>query len=170
MIKSGIEVEQITSKFALLRLFIQQSAKIGRLNIHKDCEGLIMRMLNLAYGYKLVNLNEDKNSFPAVDLGELGKIAFQVTSEKTSDKVNQTLNQVLNHSLFSLYPSINIFIVGTKQTSYSINTNTLPSFEFSYKKNILDFDDLLKKIAHSEPEAISSILLLLEQELPNIFE
>lgn len=166
MINSAKELEVIGEHIAVLRMVIAQCGKQGKFNINKSCEGMVMRMLNLAYGYRLKNLGEESVTFPGIDLGDRGNIAFQVTSEKTSEKIDETLAMVLKHEHHILFPTIKIFILSNKQGSYTITTNTSPHFIFSKTDDILDFDDLLNKIEHCEPKVISAIHSLVQTELP----
>ncbi|MDB0507339.1 SMEK domain-containing protein [Ralstonia solanacearum] len=42
-------------------------------------------ILNIVYGYKLINLNEERSNNPGLDLGdEVAKVAFRVSLKKSS--------------------------------------------------------------------------------------
>jgi hypothetical protein len=167
MITSGHLFDKINEKIAILRTEITQSGKRGVLNIHKQCENLVKHLLNHTYGYELINLNVPITNFPGLDLGDenIG-IAYQVSSDKTSGKVDDTLEKVLRFKHYIKFPQIKIFILGSKQTSYALNIVTTPHFKFSTKKDIVDFDDLLKDIQDLDAPKLKTIFDLLEVELP----
>jgi len=80
---------------------IRLEKAVKYLDINKVSEGFAMKLLNLIYDYNLVDLNDIKEDFPGLDLGELdgSKIAFQVTSRTDTAKVISSLKTVIaeNH-------------------------------------------------------------------------
>ena len=58
-------------------------------------ETTLAGLLNLVYGWDLVNANAISQNFPGVDLIDKGRnIAVQVTSTRSVDKVRHTLTEV----------------------------------------------------------------------------
>lgn len=167
MITSGKIIEKINEKIAILKNEINQAGKLSILNIHKYCENLVKNLLNLTYGYNLVNLNEPMANFPGIDIGDDGKgIAYQVSSEKTSAKVDEMLDKVIRFKHYLKFPSINIFMLSPKQGSYTTNTNINGLFAFDPSKNVVDFDAWLKDMQHLPLDKLQKIIDFLEAELP----
>jgi hypothetical protein len=167
MITSGNLLEKISEKIAILKQEINQSGILGITNIHKHCENLVKHLLNGTYGYNLINLNAGVSNFPGLDLGDekIG-IAYQVTSDKTSNKVDETLDKVLRHKHYLKFKEIKIFLLSSKQSTYSLNVQTDGYFSFDWKKDVIDFDDLLKDIQDLNANKLEDIFKLLEVELP----
>jgi hypothetical protein len=127
MITSGQYIERINEKIAVLSHEISRSGKLGLLNIHKQCENLIKRVLNTAFDYHLEDLNDGKNNFPGLDIGDKAiGLAFQVSSDKTSAKVNDMLGQVIKREYYKIFKDIKLFVLGDKQSSYTVSIATLP--------------------------------------------
>lgn len=165
MIESGKCLEEISRKFAILKTAIEQSGSLGLTNIHKHCENFVKNLLNITYGYKLLNLNADITTYPALDLGDEDRgIAYQVTSERNSNKVEDTLTKANRHKHYLKFPSIRLFILGKKQQTYTISKDF--DFDFDWKKDIEDFDSLLKEIQHRSLETLRRLNDYLEEELP----
>jgi len=157
----------ISQNIAILRTEISQSGKLGLTDIHKQCENFIKHLLNRIYGYQLVNLNGSIANFPGLDIGdEQQGIAYQVSSERTSAKVDDMLDKVLRYRHYEKFPSIKLFLLSEKQTTYSINTQTAPFFNFNWKTDIVDFGDMLKVIQDLDLHQKTDILQFLQDELP----
>lgn len=165
MLESGKYFELINEKIAILKIELAQCGTSGLTNLNKHCENFVMRLLNIVYDYKLKNLNEKVATFPGLDLGSstIG-IGYQVTSEKTSQKVDDTLDKVTRFGHYNTFSDIRIFMMLGKQSSYSIKVPTL--FEFDWKKNLWDFDDVLRDIQHLPLTKLKEVFEFMESELP----
>src|ERR1700761_4367064 len=93
MLTKGHYIGKIVDDLASLKYQIATRNKLGQFDLSKFCEDFFREVLNITYGYKLSNLNKTKSNFPGLDLGDdtVGKIAFQITSQKSSEKMNATL-------------------------------------------------------------------------------
>src|SRR5687767_14269712 len=140
-------LEKINEKFAILKYEMEGAAAHGLYNINKHAEEFMKTLLNLTFDLQLENLNDSKTNYPGLDLGDKSKsIAFQITSTKTSEKVNDTLTTCIKFKTYEIFNSINIFILGSKQLTYTLTVNTSPYFTFDSNKNIYDLDILQKSI------------------------
>jgi len=166
MIKTGKYFEEIVEMLTNFRSEIQAFGALGLLNINKHSEHFIQRILNLTYGYELDNLNKETSNFPGLDLGDTGEgIAFQISSTRKSEKIDHTLSQCLKYKHYEKFASINVFLLTSKQSSYSINTVTEPFFSFSPEKNIWDFNDLFKDIEKLPPSVMEILHNFIRTEL-----
>lgn len=165
MLESGKYYELINEKIATLKIELGQCGPSGLTNLHKHCENFVMRLLNIVYDYDLENLNKKVSTFPGLDLGSVTKgIGYQVTSEKTSPKVDDTIDKVTRYGHYHTFSDIRIFMMLGKQSSYSIQVPTL--FAFDWKKNLWDFDDVLRDIQHLPVNKLKEVFEFMESELP----
>lgn len=153
----------------MLKVAIDQATANGLTDLNKHCEYFVMHLLNLTFGYNLTNLNEEADNFPGLDLGDRKQqIAFQVTSTIRSDKVNETLSKCVDHGLYKVFKSINLFILGEKQGSYTISPKSDPYFSFDPGVNIIGFKELLRVVKKLKIEKLKSLQQFIESELPNV--
>ena len=166
MITTGINIQKIAEKLAVLQNEISLSGKISYLDIHKQAENLFRDVLSIATGVRLENLNEHNSQFEGLDIGsKTAGIAYQVTSTNTSDKINDTLAKVLTYGHDKVFPRVVIFLLSNKKSAYTIKPLADTSFVFDEKSDIMDFRDLLKKIENLPGATIELILQHLEKEL-----
>ena len=146
-------LDNILKNLLILKEEINARNKLGYTDLNKSVENFFCKVLNIIYGYDLKNLNEKQENYPGIDLGDLkNSIAYQITSEKTSKKINQTLQEYIDNKYYEDYSQLKIFIVGSKQNSYSINIDTALYFKFDIKSHIIDLNDLFKIINNLEPK------------------
>jgi len=166
MIQTGTYFEKIVEMLNAFRTEVHTCSTLGLLNINKHSENFIKTILNLTYGYELENLNIGKSNFPGIDIGDSGEgIAFQVTSTKKSEKIDDTLITCLKYKHYETFKTINIFILTSKQSSYTLKTITEPHFAFSPEINIFDFSDLLRDIENIGTRQIKAIYEFVDSEL-----
>lgn len=83
-------VEMLTQWLTAVKL----RNSVNDTGINRTSENLVLRLLNAAYDYDLVNLNWEDSQYPAVDLGDRERgISFQVTSTKTLNKIKESLKK-----------------------------------------------------------------------------
>jgi hypothetical protein len=123
--------------------------------------------LNIIYDYHLINLNDKKENFPGIDLGDKkNSVSYQVTAEKTSKKVNHTLQEFIDNQNYIVYSRLKILILGKKQTSYTIEVDTSKFFVFDIENDIIDMDYILKEIKNLDLKKKSELNKLIQDELP----
>lgn len=150
------------------------------INIH--AENLLVKVLNIVYDLKLINLNQSKSgNYAAIDLLDddpAKKIAFQITSTNTIEKVKDCIQKFFRNGIYKKVNSLNIYILTNKQNSYSkdsiqkkineeidilikqksIEKSAEIDFQFDPNVNILDKTDLYKKL--NEDNDLDIIILL----------
>lgn len=170
MIASGQYLERINEKISILRHEIGQSALLGLQNIHKHCENLVRDLINLAWNYELINLNEKTQNFPGLDLGDSHrKVAFQVTGTDKKEKIEDTLEKCLTYEHYKTFSTICIFIITAKKEHYTFKTKTTPHFDFT-NHHVFDWQDILRKISNVSFDPKKAIAELLDKELPAVVE
>ncbi|MDQ1351958.1 MAG: hypothetical protein QG657_2264 [Acidobacteriota bacterium] len=155
-------IKQISDALALLRLQVENRNSQQLYDIDSFTEDVFKGLLNRVYGYDLENLNIQKKSMPAIDLGDKNSsVAVQVTSENSSTKIIETIDKFTDIKLYDEYKRLLILIVNKKK-------NYRGEFEnrsLYFKTEILDIDDLLTHIRGLETPLLEKIANFLENEL-----
>lgn len=126
-------------------------------------------LLNLTFGYNLVNLNDKSPNFPGIDLGDEARgIGFQITSTKTGQKIKDTLDICIKSECCHAFPQLKFFILTEKQSTYSIDYQN-SVFCFAPQNDIIDFDDLFVYIlSNLDNVRRRKICEYIQQEVPNV--
>lgn len=151
------ELTQLTEKAK-----IRAALNLNDLSIY--VESFIKELLNRIFIYNLINLNDENQNCPGIDLGdELNKIAFQITIQNTSQKVNSMISKVEENidSYSTKYDKYIMFILGKKQNTYTINPNSI-NFDTS---NIIDLNDISKKIMDLSIEKLFDLKKFIEENV-----
>src|SRR5260370_12442142 len=113
---------------------------------HTAAQHFFCRLLNAAYDLDLVELDNLKENFPAIDLGDSKKrIASQVTTKKVSEKITKTLEKFVQHHLDEQFDTLKILIIGDRQRTYDA-VEVPAKLKFSTADDIIDLAGLLKHI------------------------
>lgn len=168
MISRGIIIGKIVDDLASLKSQIETRNILGQFDLTKFCEDFIREVLNITYNLNLQNLNASRSNVPGIDLGDTSsRIAYQVTSQKTSQKITSTLTAITT-SQKKEYDIINVFIIGKKQTSYSIDSKLLKKFSFDIDDNILDIDNVLRDIVILDIQKLEILFSLFKREFRQV--
>jgi hypothetical protein len=147
---------------------IQGSTAMGRTDLNKTAETVLIPLLNEIYGWKLENINysEENNNYPGIDLAdEETGVCIQVTATPTLDKIKHTLGQFVKHNQYEKYSRLIIFILVKKQKSYSneaIQKIIQNKFEFDPRKAIWDYRAILGDIANFQIDRTLKVQKILE--------
>ncbi|WP_375492988.1 SMEK domain-containing protein [uncultured Nostoc sp.] len=139
--------KKISDGLAILEFSLENRGLIGLFDQNIVAQSFFAKLLNIIYGYDLINLDTvDKNS-PGIDLGDnYRRIAFQVTSTKTSAKVQETLRKFFEKERYKQYDNLKILILGKKQKTYKQSFDTREIFTFEAETDIIDLKDLVKQL------------------------
>ncbi len=171
MIQTGNYFEAITEMLNIFRSEVKVFSERGLMNINKHSENFMKRVLNITYDYELENLNKGKINYPGIDLGDtVESVAYQITSTRKSDKIDNTLSKCLKYKHYETFKIIKVFILTSKQTSYTLTVNAEPHFTFTPEKNIFDFDDLLNDIEDLNPTRTKGLYDYIKSELQPTIE
>ena len=121
LVNSQNRIIELMSRFVVQ---IEGGASMGKTDLNKAAETILIPLLNEVYGWNLENINysEDNNNYPGIDLAdERAGICIQITATSTLDKVKHTLEQFAKHDQHKKYAQIIILILKKKQNSY-LNT------------------------------------------------
>lgn len=168
MITRGYFIGQIIDELTAVSHQVKSRAGLQLFDLNRYLEDFFKDILNIAYGYKLKNLNEDRSNNPGLDLGdEAAKVAFQVTSTKTSDKINETLRKAVGQ--VSKFPTIYVLILQDKQGSYSgLDAGLAKPFAFNADEHILDIGDVLRAVLSLPIDRLQDLFDLVNKEVARV--
>ena len=129
MIKKKDIYDKIVHALSIFIDEIETKAKNNLLDDNVFSEDFIKDLLNVCMGWNLVNLNEDVNGFPGIDLGDKKRhIGVQITSTKTSKKIIDSLDTIVDNKvdnefneiyflifIFKAYSSLKVFMEKTER-------------------------------------------------------
>lgn len=168
MITRGHIIGKVVDDLANLKYQIETRNRLGQFDLTKFCEDFARELLNITYASNLQNLNKTRSNNPGLDLGdERNKIAYQITSQKTSAKINETLGAITDDQK-DLYDKIKVFILGEKQTSYTLDEALVATYSFVKEVDIIDIDDLLRDIVLLDIEILETIYSLFQREFRQV--
>jgi tetratricopeptide (TPR) repeat protein len=151
-------ISELEAYFGVLDYIVAKSGRRGRYDAHVHSEDFVASILNALYGWKLKNVNSEVSNIAGIDLLDSEcRIGVQVSSDKTSCKINSTIKKLLKSSLRSSIDKLIIFLLQSKQKSYTINADC-PGISFS-EENIWDYDTVLNLASNSStgPELLESV-------------
>lgn len=168
MITRGYFIGQIIDELTSVSHQVKSRAGLQLFDLNRYLEDFFKDILNIVYGYKLKNLNEDRSNNPGLDLGDEGaKIAFQVTSTKTSEKINETLKKAAGQ--VSKFPTIYVLILQDKQGSYkALDADLAKPFAFNADDHILDIGDVLKTVLSLPIDRLQDLFDLVNKEVARV--
>ena len=168
MITRGIIIGKIVDDFSSLKYQIETRNRLGQFDLTKFCEDFIREVLNICFDLNLKNLYQTRSNFPGLDLGDKkNKKAYQITSQKTSAKINETLVKIIDNDEKN-YDHFYVFIVGEKQTSYTIDADNAKKINFTHEGNIFDIDDILQSIVVLDIQKLESLYTLFVREFRQV--
>lgn len=133
------------------------------INVHS--ENFYRDLLNLAFGYNLVNINIIDPNAAAIDLGNEGdKFAIQVTSTSALAKTKHTVSKFIDKRLYKKYDRLVVLNIASK-TTHTISTVGDDSYSLNTKDDIWDIGDLALMINDLELPKIQEISNFLNQQL-----
>jgi hypothetical protein len=146
----------------------QAAAALGQSDISDASDMLLVELLAETFQLPhLRNLNADKPNFPALDLGDdVAGRAFQVTVDRTIGKVCSTLSKSIEWGLHNTYPKIQMFVTSGRQQSYNqstIDEVARGALQFDTRKDILDYNSLLRVYKTFSVDRLEEILVILRK-------
>lgn len=158
----------ILTGLSILRYILKSSGATGTTDAYKYSERFFETILNYAFNLKLKNMNEMAHNYPAIDLGDkINRVCFQVTGENSSGKIQDTIDKFFKNNLDSEYDCLKFLILTTKKT-YSKKFTFERALDFEIKRDVLDVDDVLKKIEIGSADSIGVICDFVERELESV--
>ena len=157
MIIEEMEIKKIASNLSILKSYININTKLNLNDICIISEDFFCGLLNIIYGYKLINANVLEKNFKSIDLlDEDNKLVYQVTANDTPDKIRKTITSFI--SKFDSSYKLKFIILADKKV-FRANFDIPNGYEFDKKNDIYfieDFVDIIK-INNKISEVVSFI-------------
>ena len=142
---------------------LSNSMNFTDINVHS--ENFYKELLNLAFGYKLVNINILEANSAAIDLGDFeNKFAIQVTSTSKLDKTKKTVDKFIEKKLFEKYERLVILNI-TEKTAHKAPTIGDENYTLDTKNDIWDIYTLATKFNDLSLKKLEEIHNFLNEEL-----
>ncbi|KTC12186.1 hypothetical protein AO390_17890 [Pseudomonas marginalis ICMP 11289] len=158
--------KKVISALAWLKSQVELHNSLSLTDINHGAEDFYCGLLNLVYGYNLKNINITDQNAAAIDLGdEQKKIAIQVTSTPALAKTKYTIEKFIEKELYKKFDRLLILNI-VKKSNHEAPTIGGPEYNLDTKKDILDVDDLVKRITNDpDLEKLKAIVDFLDAEL-----
>ncbi|XCN72225.1 MAG: SMEK domain-containing protein [Candidatus Electrothrix aestuarii] len=143
---------------------------MGLFDINTVAEDVLVPIFAIAFNCPdLCNQNRIQMNFPAVDLGcRTSRLSIQITSDSSSSKMQETLEKFDSHGLGSDFDNLYVYVITERQKSYTSQklTETMNSLSIKFNpvSDILDYQDLAKRLGELTNEQIENINDHLEAE------
>ncbi|HHB94579.1 MAG TPA: ATP-binding protein, partial [Campylobacterales bacterium] len=148
-----IKSDYIRDKLSYIESKIKNDTKQELYNINKTAEDIFMHILNDVYGWQLVNANNIKTNFPAIDLIDTtNKIVIQVTSDTSSDKVKkdtiEKFKKLIKEDEYKAYHDYQIKMFYIKQKpNFKLKTLEILKKAQVEKSDLLGIEDINKQVS-----------------------
>ena len=134
---------------------------------HVVAETTLAGLLNLVYGWELVNANAIRQNCPGVDLiDEDRKIAVQVTSTRTVEKVRHTLEEVGKSGV--IYKKLIILTITNAAPTDGMKNCTVPTY--SGPMEVWNISDVFRVAKELDAIRLGELTKYMEAELGPIRE
>ncbi|MCM1119018.1 MAG: SMEK domain-containing protein [bacterium] len=158
-------IKNITLRLSQLKSYIEMCDINGLTDINLLMEDFVCGLLNLMYGYQLVNKNHEVQNTPAYDLVDKDKrIYIQVTADHEREKIQRTIDKFIENELYSQSGRLVILLLSDK-TKHRNPFDTKGIFQFDVKRDIWCFKDLARDIAKLDTEQLKRINEYVESEV-----
>lgn len=139
--------------------------KLNLTDINVHSENFYRDLLNLAFGYHLVNINITDPNAAAIDLGdECNRFAIQVTSTSAIAKTRHTVSKFIEKELYKKYDRLVILNIA-KKTTHSVANVGNGAYSLNTKNDIWDIGDLAVMVNDLELPKIQEISNFLNEQL-----
>jgi len=178
--KLEISLKRINELMSRFVAQIKGEASMGRTDLNKAAETILIPLLNEVYGWSLKNINysEDNDNYPGIDLEDkVTKVAIQVTATNTTEKIKHTVSQFIKYEQYLEYDRLIIFFLKEKSLSYpdkTIQKIIQDKFSFDTRKDIWDYRNILKEVRGFQVDKALRVQKILEanfgddQKIPSL--
>lgn len=164
--KTQFYFNYIEERLTWLSVRITSRGSLNMYDINIHCEDFYMRLLNLLYGWNLVNANTIQRNSPAIDLiYTSGNIIVQVSSTNTSTKLQSSLDKLDVQYTGYNYKFVSIAKPADKLKEHKFITPSNLNIQFDASTDIYDIDTLLNKIKSLSAAEMEKVYMFIKQEL-----
>jgi hypothetical protein len=157
--------KSIIKSLTWLSTQVSVNNKLNLTDINVHSENFYRDLLNLAFGYNLVNINIINPNAAAIDLGDVDKkFAIQVTSTSALSKTRLTVAKFIEKGLHKQYDHLVILNITTKTAHAAANVGD-DTYSLNTKDDIWDIGNLAVMINNLKLSKIQEINNFLNQQL-----
>lgn len=154
----------IEEKLNFLAYRIKERAKLNLLDINIQTEIFCVDLLNLVYGWNLVDINCEKSNAQAIDLiDKTNKIIIQISSIDQKRKIEMSLQASIMLS-FQQYTFKYLCLASNADKLRKMKYSNPYNIRFNPKEDILDISKIINEILYLSIEQQEKIKLLIENE------
>jgi hypothetical protein len=162
-------IEQNTAIFnkllmlmSIWRVYTEHCATLSLNDINNLNEDITCKLLNVANGWNLKNLNEEKKNYPAIDLGDKTKqIGVSVTATRSADYVHSKIETNITNEVYKTFP-IHYFYITTSPVNYSATFDTKGLYAFDKTTHVMDSFTLTEKLKGLPEQKQQEAIAILE--------
>lgn len=159
-------IRQITDALAILSRKVEIKASLNLTDINVCAEDFYKDLLNLAFGYKLKNINESEPNAAAIDLYDSeNRIAIQVTSTSAIVKTRKTVKKFIEKEHYRNYDRLIILNLVKVTQHKESHIGEADKFQIDTKQDIWDYSYFARKIRHQDSATLKNIVDFLHKEL-----
>jgi len=152
-----IKSDYIRDRLSFIESKVKNDTKQKLYDINKTAEDIFMHLLNDVYGWQLVNANDIKPNFPAIDLIDTtNEIVIQVTSSMDDSKVVSTIEKFAKFAddtykdgAYKQYADydLKMFYIKEKPNKFSKATQTKIDNQGMSNDDFLGIEDINTKVS-----------------------
>jgi hypothetical protein len=138
--------QEIIKYLTWLSMRVDQNNNLNLTDINNAAEYFYCELLNLAFGYELININIMEQNAAAIDLGDAKRrLAIQVTSTGSLTKTKHTVDKFIEKKLYEKYDKLIILNI-SKKTVHNDPLIGDDNYKLNTKDDIWDVSDLIKRL------------------------
>lgn len=161
--------DYIEEKLTILSMRVKNRGKLNILDLHMHSENFYRDLLNILYGWSLVNENKVEQNVEAIDLiDETNKLIVQVSATATKTKIENSLNKKkIEGYSGNNYRFKFISIAENADKLRDKNYNNSYGILFDPQNDIIDIVSIEKEILNLESQKLNSVYDFIKNELGN---
>jgi hypothetical protein len=160
--------QNVVMKLSVVRYMVKALSNRGLTDLNRESESFMRDVLNIVYGYELINLNDEALNMAAIDLADKSaKLAFQVTSSSDSGKIKSTIEKFVKHKHHETYDTLMFMMLAGKK-AYTTDFDTGGTFKFDHKKHVIDMDDVTEAAQKLSLEQLEKLSRYVDRQLPSV--
>lgn len=141
---------------------VKMRNKLNLTDINIHVENYFKRIIETVYQSSFKNVNRSASNTKGIDLIlEGGSLGWQITSQRSSRKIRRTIEKSLDNDNVD---ELKILIVGDRQDSYASDVQQEERLDFDVTEDLLDTNDLMKKLIDVDIESLKELNDYLERE------
>ena len=153
------QITELVRYLAYLKSQVEISNSLNLTDINKHAEDFYKDLLNIGYGFNLVNINIEDQNVAAIDLGDKQRrIAIQVTSTASFEKIKKTYATFVKKKLNESYDRLIVLNIREKLTHRTKYLGEDGQFRFDTEKDLWDVRSIIAHVGSKDVSEIQNII------------